>query len=444
MSAAIVICARLKSRRVPGKCLTPLNGVPLLTHLTQRVLKSSLPVIVAVPTSELEQWEPWFEENKQVIGFHGYDDDPLARTYEAAIANHVTTVVRITHDKIFVDPSDVLSGLDQFEAKKLDYLYSSTLTDGTGFEIISIDALAMARERFTSVEHISYAVKAVTNNSWNMPFTGERNIRLLCDYEEDVVFLETILSTLGNSCSKQEVEAFCRTQRWVNDLNRLPKLTVYTCAHNAELWIDECMKSVEAQEGFKNIEYILIDDCSSDKTMFYMAKFKSKHKNVFLIRNHENIGLASSSNIALKRARGKFIVRLDADDYFSHTTACRELMSEIGSRPVDAIYPANYYGSMSTVQQPEEQHHVGGAIFRTSALNHLKFTDGLRGFEGLDIYARAREQLAIGYFSRPIFFYRQHSGSMSKTNLEERSRIRASIERRYEKEMASDRHLETL
>jgi glycosyltransferase involved in cell wall biosynthesis len=206
------------------------------------------------------------------------------------------------------------------------------------------------------------------------------------------------------------------------------------------------MQSVESQEGFARFEYILLDDHSSDKTFQAMARFKAKHQNVKLIRNVRNLGLASSSNVALKEARGKFIMRLDADDYFVHKTSLREMLGEINQRPLDAIYPANYFGSMTRIQQPEENHHIGGAIFRAAALNHVKFTEGIRGLEGLDLYARARDQLKIGYFSRPIFFYRQHEGSLSKTNLDERAKIKTRIEEQYGggTKVAGDRHSEAV
>ncbi len=444
MTTGFVVCARLTSRRVPGKALAVINGKPLLTHLMDRLRKTRLPIVVAVPDCELDQWQDWFDENPDIIQNSGHDNDPLARIYDAAVEHRFTNVVRVTHDKIFVDPQDVLSALKEYEGKKLDYIFSSTLTDGTGFEIISVDALGLAREAFSNVEHVSYAIRAVTKNVWNMPFKGEKNVRLLCDYEEDLVFLETILSSLGNDCSKRQVEDFCKRQSWVNDLNRLPRLTLYTCAYNAEAWIEQTLRSVEMQEGFARFEYILIDDHSTDRTMQLMAKFKSKHDNVRLVRNQTNIGLASSSNIALKNARGKYIVRLDADDFFVHKAACRELMSEIGARPIDALYPANYFGSLGMIQQPEEHHHIGGAIFRTAALNHIKFTDGIRGLEGVDFWARARHQLQIGYLSRPMFFYRQHADSMSKTNLGEREKIRSDLVEKYGSEVASDRHTPAL
>ena len=47
--------------------------------------------------------------------------------------------------------------------------------------------------------------------------------------------------------------------------------------------------------------------------------------------------------------------------------------------------------------------------------------------EGFDLFKRSQGQLDIGYLKRPLFFYRQHDGSMSKNNLEERQKIYSEI-----------------
>jgi hypothetical protein len=96
----------------------------------------------------------------------------------------------------------------------------------------------------------------------------------------------------------------------------------------------------------------------------------------------------------------------------------------------DAIYPDHYLGSLTCIEKGNVHHHAGGTIFRTRALNHLKFTDGLRGYEGFDLFERAKTQLKIGYHERPAFFYRQHNASLSKKDPELRRRIKLEIEQR--------------
>ena len=139
------------------------------------------------------------------------------------------------------------------------------------------------------------------------------------------------------------------------------------------------------------------------------------------------MGLSSSSNLALSEARGKSIIRLDADDYFTHDQAIQELQFELNRSDADIVYPDNYFGSFSKIQKGNDAHHVGGALFRTRGANHVKFTDGLRGYEGLDFFVRARDQLKISYLEKPLFFYRQHTDSMSHKNLDDRAALKELI-----------------
>lgn len=435
---SIILCTRLNSRRVPGKALREINGKPCLHHLLDRLLLSEIPIIVAVPWNELPEWQSKLVKyNGQLDIIAGSEDDPLDRMATAARHFNVQHVIRVTHDKIFVDPASINYCFDQYMKRDLDYLYSSTFTSGTGFEIISKKALDQANEQYKKVEHISYAIKAVTKNKFNLDVKQfQWDHRLLLDYEEDFTLAELILATLGNDCNTNDVCNFLDDNPWAANINKLPLLSVYTCAYNAEKWLDFAMSSVSQQMNFDQYEYILVDDHSTDDTPYLMAKFKSKFPNVKYIRNGQNLGLASSSNIALTHARAPYIMRLDADDFFVATDVCRFMLGEIKKRNLDAIYPNNYLGDYGVVQKGREHHHIGGALFNTRAVNHIKFTEGLRGYEGLDFFGRAKSQLKIGYINKPLFFYRQHEGSLSKNNKEEREKIKAKImEDMYEEEI---------
>lgn len=279
------------------------------------------------------------------------------------------------------------------------------------------------------MEHISYAIRAITENKhdFQVPRQYRSDIRLLIDYPKDIQLLNTIFASLKSDCSLTDVIELMDHNPWMRDINKLPPLTLYTCVFNGEKFIERAMQSISKQKGFRDWEYIIVDDASTDKTAHLVSKFAAQYQNVTWIRNESNMGLASSSNVALKNATGKYIMRLDADDFFVSDTACREMLNAIRRRNLDVIYPNNYFGTMGIVQNGKDAHHVGGSIFSTRAINHIKFTDGLRGYEGLDLFERARLQLKIGYLNRPIFFYTQHATSMSKTNLKEREEIKRAI-----------------
>ena len=175
-----VICSRLKSSRIPRKALKPINGKPLLNHLLDRLNQTGLRSYLAVPEEEVYEYLDLYDDFHdsgdfisagQVILYGGSESDPLRRMYDTAKRFGLKKVIRVTHDKIFIDPDCVKMALSTFMQKNLDYLYSTHFTDGSAFEIISIEALERAINRFKDVEHISYAIRAVTDNmlDWEVP-----------------------------------------------------------------------------------------------------------------------------------------------------------------------------------------------------------------------------------------------------------------------------------
>lgn len=68
-------------------------------------------------------------------------------------------------------------------------------------------------------------------------------------------------------------------------------------------------------QTYKNIEFIIIDDGSTNDTFEWAKNFTSNDKRVILYRNKENQGLTKTLNIALKHATGDYIARMDGDDF---------------------------------------------------------------------------------------------------------------------------------
>ena len=73
----------------------------------------------------------------------------------------------------------------------------------------------------------------------------------------------------------------------------------------------------------KKFEIIIIDDNSTDESKKIIKKFINK-RNVRIIFNKKNIGLIKTINIAIKAAKGEYIIRLDSDDML-HKNALKEL-----------------------------------------------------------------------------------------------------------------------
>ncbi len=434
----IVICTRLDSTRLPKKVLRKLNGIPIIVHLLRQIIPLNIPIVLAMPMQDEAEYVKVLSEYPDVwpkihILPSTQCADPLARMAQAQKHYGFSHVVRITHDKIFIDTAALLKALSMAkEIPALEYIYGPTLIPGTGFEIIEGAVLQKTAEQFKLVEHITYAVRLVANKTATVEGyndAGNTRCSLLIDFPEDLKLMEVLFATLGDKITLKDVfEYLSRNQELIN-INLAPYVTIYMCAYNAEKYIQQAMESVQGQRFFNTYyEFIIIDDHSTDRTCELIARFSIDKPNVHWFRNSINIGLASSSNKALSFARGKFIIRLDADDFFTDDDVIYDLTSEAEQSNLEAVYPDNYFGSVNRVQKGRESHHVGGALFNRNALNFIKFTDGLRNYEGLDLFTRAKDRLKIGYFEQPTFMYRQHEGSMSKTNLEERAETKLKIE----------------
>lgn len=437
MNVGIIVCSRLSSERLPRKILKEINNEPILIHLTRRLLLSKIDVIYAVPYDEIHLYQDVFLKHKLFDKIKVYPslhvNDPLARMNEIAGFRKLDLIVRVTHDKIFVDIEEMIEAIEIAKKTKAEYLYIPNIIPGTGFEIISKYCLEKAASQFKQVEFISYAAKLVSSNSIRvLSKKGEvhTSFNLLIDFPEDLLFHKVLMSKFNYDSNIHDIIKFIDENLELTLINKVPKITIYTCAYNASKYVDKLFESIEMQSVFKmhNCEYLFVDDCSTDDTFIKAAKFASKYKNVVLHRNDKNLGLASSSNIALKNARGNFILRIDADDFFVNQSTVEEMLSFAKVYKFEAVYPDNYFGSFKEIQRGDECHHVGGALFDKRSINFIKFTDGLRNYEGLDLFHRAKDKLKIGYFKRPAFFYTQHEESMSKTNLGERKLIKDAIE----------------
>lgn len=91
------------------------------------------------------------------------------------------------------------------------------------------------------------------------------------------------------------------------------KVTVVTPAWNCEKYIRKTIKSVQSQT-YKNWEMIIVDDCSTDKTVEIVKEIAKHDFRIKLIEQKENHGAAIARNIAIHNGTGRYIAYLDSDD----------------------------------------------------------------------------------------------------------------------------------
>ena len=84
--------------------------------------------------------------------------------------------------------------------------------------------------------------------------------------------------------------------------------------HNSEKYLFQCIQSILSQK-YSNVEIIIVDDCSTDKSLAIIRSFVKKYNNIKIICNNKNEGVSVCRNKGLSKAVGKYIFFLDSDDY---------------------------------------------------------------------------------------------------------------------------------
>jgi len=220
------------------------------------------------------------------------------------------------------------------------------------------------------------------------------------------------------------------------------KVTVYIPTYNYANYIEKAIYSVLVQT-MTDWELIIINDGSTDNTMEVLRKYQD-HPQVRVI-NQENKGLNVTNNIALRLAVGKYIMRLDADDYLDEN-ALLVLSNTLDVKPeVDLVYPDYYLINRDgeiielvrrkkieeEVQLLDLPAHGACTMFRTRVLKLIGgYIEDFRCQDGYEIWLRFIQRHKPYNVNMPLFYYRQHLGSLTK-NQERILKTRRRIKRQF-------------
>lgn len=205
-SFGVLVTARLKSARLPGKALLPLAGRPVIGHLIDRMrrLEPSGPVILC--TSFLAGDDPLaaFAAAEGIALFRGDPDDVLARLTEAATAHGLATVAAVTADNPWVDPVSLGRQVRAHQAAGNDYTAAEGLPWGAFGYVLSVPAMLRACALkddaqtevwggyFTQTGRFRCAVVPVADPAVRRP-----GYRLTIDTPEDYRLAQAIAEALG-------------------------------------------------------------------------------------------------------------------------------------------------------------------------------------------------------------------------------------------------------
>ena len=223
------------------------------------------------------------------------------------------------------------------------------------------------------------------------------------------------------------------------------RVTVYIVSHNYARYLPEALASLESQ-SVNHWELILIDDASSDDSRLIMQSFADRMPGrVRLFHNDESKGLRYCANLAIREARGRYVIRLDADDYFDENALL--ILSHYLDQHEDValVYPNFTYvdqqGRILAVEQRKKlgeedklldlPTHGACTMVRRRILRSIGgYDESHDAQDGTELWLKVKQRYKVGNVPTPLFFYRQHPQSLSRDEqriLDSRQRIKRSL-----------------
>lgn len=230
--------------------------------------------------------------------------------------------------------------------------------------------------------------------------------------------------------------------------------------YNEENYIEDCLNSIYSQT-YRDIELLIANDCSTDRTLEIIREWIDKHKERFVeckvFQNKTNLGISKNFNLLLREARGKYLKSLAGDDmlmpdaiekevgYFKENPDADIVYANalmIGPQdryPLDRLKTFKYF--FETV--PQYENGIAEALFKADVIPAPTVMLVSRTIERFGLY---REDLVfedweywlrlatsggtIGYMDYPVVGYRELeiSGSHYGKGREEEKRYNRIID----------------
>ena len=220
--------------------------------------------------------------------------------------------------------------------------------------------------------------------------------------------------------------------------------SIIITTYNYEKYIRESVESALNQDFSGEYEVIVIDDCSTDGTSQILDSYNS----LIRIHNKKNLSLEVSANKGIRKASGKYIVRLDADDYLE----CNFLSEMFKHIENESTF---YYGNYTSVSEDgsylskvnlidfdKDEVKCRGDFLATGTVYSKKMLVelGLYNEEtkncGLENYQLILGLISSGFTGKHIkknlFFYRRHDGNLSTKKFESIIDYGCELARQYE------------
>ncbi|MFH1641728.1 MAG: glycosyltransferase [Nanoarchaeota archaeon] len=218
-----------------------------------------------------------------------------------------------------------------------------------------------------------------------------------------------------------------------------PKVSIILPTYNGEKYlrqsIDSCLK-----QTYRNIELIIVDDCSQDDTLSIIQSFSDPR--IKFIRNKKNMKLPRSLNIGFKQASGEYLTWTSDDNRFLPTAIEEMLIFLNEHKRVDFVYADMIISNLETGHEeikklPEldmgKDNYIGACYLFTRKAYELvgKYDHRLEWVEDYDYWIRLSKKCQLRHYLKPLYIYGLHPNSITSHKYYQVAFIRELLRHHY-------------
>ena len=203
METAIILQARLGSKRFPSKVLKKINGKTILEYTIKRLKKTKLSKNIIVVTTKREEDQKIIKVAKKTNchTFRGSTNNVLNRYYKAAVYYKVKNIVRICSDCPLIDPKIINKVYFFYLKNNYDYVSNKIFPSyppGMGVEILNFQSLKKANQLTKNSYDKEHVTAYIYKNpkKFKIKNVGLKkkllNYRIVLDYIEDFKLISNI------------------------------------------------------------------------------------------------------------------------------------------------------------------------------------------------------------------------------------------------------------
>ena len=208
-----------------------------------------------------------------------------------------------------------------------------------------------------------------------------------------------------------------------------PCISVIMSVYNGERFLRDAINSI-LNQTFTDFEFIITNDGSTDGVPHLLNEFMKKDSRI-IVFHQKNLGLTESLNKMIKKAKGEYIARMDADDISFQrkfekqieklqsdkncmVTGCwYQLINENNKPQYEIFFPDKHKCLRRYLNKGRTCYAHGSVMMRREIFEEQDFSYRFKFGQDFDLWLNLSEQSHLGMVEEVLYQLRNHSNAIS-------------------------------